>query len=62
MSDTDVKIKGLPLKARDEHGEDVQEFQVKWIGNLAFGVIDDYTTDKRLLELYVEEEQKNGNS
>ena len=48
-----VTIPGLQLKAKDEKGNDVTEpFKVKFIGPAAFGVINEYTTDKNFVELY----------
>jgi len=47
-------IKGLRLKAEDSNGNEVTEpFKVKFIGPLAFGVVNEGITDKNFVELYV---------
>ena len=50
-------LTGMKLKARKANGEVVEQFQVKWIGQLAFGVIDENTTNKDFLELFVEDKK-----
>jgi len=51
-----AKIKGLDLRARDSTGNEVENFKVGFIGNLAFGVRNDNSTNKEFLELFVKHE------
>lgn len=47
------KLKGMELRARTSTGEEIEEFAVKFIGALAFGVRGEGSTDKEFLELFV---------
>jgi hypothetical protein len=46
-------IKGMELRARTATGEEVEQFRVKFLGDLAFGVRREGSTDKEFLELFV---------
>lgn len=47
------KLKGMNLRARTVQGKEIEEFAVKFLGDLAFGVINECATDKEFLELFV---------
>ncbi len=52
MSET---IAGMNLYAKNAKGKKVERFQVKWIGQVAFGVVNENTTDRNFLELHSRE-------
>ena len=52
MSET---ITGMNLYAKNAKGKKVERFEVKWIGQLAFGVVNENRTDRDFLELHSRE-------
>jgi len=50
-----MKVRGLDLRARNKAGEEVETFNVKWLDNFAYGIINESGTDKEFLELFVPE-------
>lgn len=51
-------INGMKLLARTPSGEKIEHFKVFWIGQLAFGVINEWCTNREILELYLEDSPK----
>lgn len=54
-----MTITGLKLKGRDSRGIEHQCFKVCFIKNLAYGVINEESTDREFLELFIETDQSN---
>ena len=48
-------IPGLELYAVDCNGDEIEIFKVVWLGKLAYGIINDDTTEKTYVELRVKE-------
>ncbi len=52
MSET---IKGLPVKAFDKDGKECLDYSVTFIGGMLYGVVNDNTTEREIVELRVTE-------
>ncbi len=48
-----IKIKGLPIKALDKEGRECLDYSVTFIGGMLYGVINDNTTGREIVELRV---------
>lgn len=52
------EIAGMLLYATNESGKKVEQFKVQWVGQLAFGIINEHSTDRQYLELHSKEFDK----